>query len=101
LVARDRPFVANIEGKNQVIQDVVNHKLTLREAAARFKALNEACPEYDWDTFRRAFPGSTDEERHCRQVLAAVRLTVEGDRARANLLLKQLEAELQGSYRAE
>ena len=29
LVARDRPFVANIEGKNQVIQDVVNHTLCL------------------------------------------------------------------------
>jgi hypothetical protein len=101
LVARDRYFLANVEGKHQITEDVINRKLTLREAAVQFQTLNEACPEYDWDSFRRAFAGRTNEERHCRQVLAAVRMKVEGDHARENLLLKSLEREMQTAFCAE
>lgn len=101
LVARDRHFLDNLEGKNRIIGDVINYKMTLREAAARFQSLNEACPDYDWDGFRRAFPGKTDEERHCNQVLAAVRMKVEGDHAQGSQLLKRLEAEMHASVAAE
>jgi hypothetical protein len=101
LVARDRFFLDNVEGKNRVIGEVINYKMTLREAAARFQALNDACPDYDWEGFRRAFPGKTDEERHCHQVLAAVRLKVEGDHAHGSHLLKRLEAEMHVSVHAE
>jgi hypothetical protein len=100
LVARDRYFLDNVEGKHRVTQEVLNHGMSLREAAARFQALNAACPEYDWNEFRRLFPGKTDEERHCRQVLAAVRLRLERDRTQGNLLLSQLEAELQAAIHA-
>jgi hypothetical protein len=101
LVARDRYFLDNVEGKHRITEDVINRGMTLREAAARFQALNEACPEYDWNGFRRTFPGATDEERHCRQVLSAVRLKVEGDHAHGTLLLQRLEAEMQASAQAD
>jgi hypothetical protein len=101
LVARDRYFLDNVEGKQRVTQEVLNNRMTLREAAARFQALNAACPEYDWDEFRRIFPGKTDEERHCRQVLVSVRLKVEGDRSRGTILLDRLEAELQQAIQAD
>jgi hypothetical protein len=101
LVARDRYFLDNVEGKHRVTEEVLNRTMTLREAAARFQDLNAACPEYDWDGFRRLFPGKTDEERHCRQVLSAVRMKVEADRAQANLLLDRLEAEMQASFHAD
>ena len=100
LVARDRYFLDNVEGKQRVTREVLNHGMTLREAAARFQALNAACPEYDWNEFRRLFPGKTDEERHCRQVLAAVRLRLEGDRSQGKLLMSRLEAELQAAIQA-
>jgi hypothetical protein len=100
LVARDRHLLDNVEGKKQVTDDVVNQALTLREAAARFQALNAACPEYDWEGFRRAFPGKTDEERHCRQVLAAVQMKIEADQAQGSLLLKRLEEEMQATFHA-
>jgi hypothetical protein len=101
LVARDRYFLDNIKGKQRITMEVLSNGMTLREAAKRFQALNAACPEYDWDEFRRVFPGKTDEERHCRQVLASVRLKLEVDRSKGNLLLSRLEAELQAAIQVD
>ncbi|HEV3236813.1 MAG TPA: hypothetical protein VGZ25_07475 [Gemmataceae bacterium] len=93
LQTRDRAFIENIEGKKQVIKAVIDERLTLREAAAQFQTLNLLCPEYDWEGFRRAFPGRTDEERHCRQVLACLRLEVTSNSGRVYALVARLETE--------
>jgi hypothetical protein len=76
LISRDRAFMNNIEGKQRIIAEVVTKGLSLRDAAAGFQTLNLSCPEYDWNAFRRTFPGQNDEERHYRQVLAALRQVV-------------------------
>src|SRR5712691_10131221 len=94
LVARDRQFVANLEGKQQVLRELLDERLTLREAAARFQELNEACPAYDWERFRENFPGRTTEERHCRQVLVAVRPYLESNHSASRDRLARLETEL-------
>ena len=97
LVAKDRQVVDNLEGKQKVVRQLLDGRLTLREAAARFQELNEACSVYDWERFRETFPGRTDEERHCRQVLVAVRPYLDSSVSASRELLARLETELEES----
>jgi hypothetical protein len=94
LQTRDRAFLENIEGKKNVVKAVIDGRLTLREAAAQFQTLNLLCPEYDWKGFRRAFPGRTEEERHCRQVLVCLRIEARNGSGPVASLLAKLESEL-------
>lgn len=95
LVIRDRAFVENIEGKKRVIKATLEGRLTLHEAAAQFQNLNLLCPEYDWQNFRRLFPGRTDEERHCRQVLACLKQEAGDHSPPAYELVARLEREFE------
>ncbi|MFL5242205.1 MAG: hypothetical protein ACJ8FY_08860 [Gemmataceae bacterium] len=94
LLSRDRAFIENIEGKKRVIDEVLAERLTLQEAAARFRTLNQLCPEYDWERFRIVFPGRDDDERHCRQVIYSLRQEIH-NRPAAYKLLARLESQLQ------
>jgi hypothetical protein len=94
LLTRDRAFLENIEGKKHVIKALIDGRLTLREAAAQFQTLNLLCPEYDWEGFRRAFPGRTEEERHCRQVLECLRIEAGSNSGPVASLVARLESEL-------
>jgi hypothetical protein len=83
-----------LEHKLQVTDDVIMGRVSLTQAAALFRSLDqshrchilECCPQY---------PGSTMEERYCRQVIAWVRqgsgLPTRPDRAG---LAQRLEREL-------
>jgi hypothetical protein len=97
LVAKDRQVLANLEGKQEVVRELLDGRLTLREAAARFQKLNEACSVYDWERFRETFAGRTDEERHCRQVLVTVRPYSDLNASASRDLLARLETELEDS----
>jgi hypothetical protein len=52
------------------------------------------CPEYDWEGFRRAFPGRTEEERHCRQVLRCLRSETKNNSGPVASIVARLESEL-------
>jgi hypothetical protein len=95
LAARDRYYLDNLEGKRAVVCKLLERELSLREAADRFQSLNAACPDYDWEAFRAAFPGQDDEERHCRQVLAAVRMQVGPESGPGRELIAELEIEME------
>lgn len=59
--------------KAQVTRAVVAGRLSLLEAAACFRALELEPPAFDWALFRAAWPGDSDPERHCHEVLKYVR----------------------------
>ena len=61
------------EAKHGVVRDLLAGRLTLPEAAARFRDLDREQPGFNWVAFRRAYPCDTDDERHCREVLAWAR----------------------------
>jgi hypothetical protein len=61
------------EAKHGVVRDLLAERLTLPEAAARFRDLDREQPGFNWVAFRRTYPCDTDDERHCREVLAWVR----------------------------
>jgi hypothetical protein len=55
--------------KEQVAQALLAERLTLLEAAALFRMLDQAPPGLYFRQFREAWPGDTDEERHCHEVI--------------------------------
>jgi hypothetical protein len=90
-----RAVTDRLNRKETVVKALLAGRLTLLEAAARFRALNEAPPEYNWDAFRLTMPGDSDDERHCHEVISfafhALRRT---DPHRADELHESLRAEL-------
>jgi hypothetical protein len=90
--------------KRQALAEVVAERLTLREAAARFRQADLVNPIFPWDAFPDLYPGDTDGERHCREVIHHVRLELRDEPARAAAVVARLEGELQGylaSFRVE
>jgi hypothetical protein len=83
-----------IEEKDRLAAALVDGRLTLLEAAARYQELNEAPPRLHWDRFRPADPATSDEQRHCQEVIHFVRavLAARGDTQGA--LADRLEAEV-------
>ena len=83
-----------IEEKERLAREVAAGRLGLVEAAARYRDLATEDPVITPDIFRRAYPGGSDEERYCRQVIVfvqeAVRERPGGDLA----VVGRLEAEL-------
>ena len=76
LRALDRRSFAKIE----VARDAIAGRLTLFEAAARFRAVDADAPDRLRRGWRVGLKGGSDEERYCRQVLCYVEtLTWGGD----------------------
>ena len=88
---RQALVVERIAAKNRVTAELIGGRLTLLEAAARFRDLNDI-PEDCPDPYRQAFSGDSDGEKLCRQVIAWVAAELRG---RSSPLVECLEAELQ------
>jgi hypothetical protein len=96
LDARARGFIRRMERKGRVVEALLADRLTLLEAAACFGFLNHQPPEFRWEYFRTLWPGDTDEERLCHEVIDLVHgvLLSSTDRARAGKVRDRLHAEL-------
>lgn len=82
-----------LETKNRIAALVADGRMPLLEAAARFRDLDHQPPEFQWDQFRLRFPGNSDDERHCWEVIAAI--PIAGDPGTETLeVVERLEAEL-------
>jgi hypothetical protein len=90
-------YARRIFAKHRLVADVIAGRLSLLEAAACFRDLNEQPPAYDRERFLVLYPGADDDERHCREVLAWVIDQSRGslDAGGTDLLVARLEAELQ------
>jgi hypothetical protein len=71
---------------------VIAGELTLQEAAARFRKLNEEAPDFSWTALRLEFPGASDEEHCCWQVIRWVEGELVADPARLAAVRKRLLA---------
>jgi hypothetical protein len=80
--------------KRVVVADLAAERLTLLEAAARFRDLNALSPD-SLHYVRTCYPGTTDEERLCRQVIAWTETELHERRADdAERVVARLRAEL-------
>jgi hypothetical protein len=84
--------------RRETVQELIAGRRTLREAAARSQALAREDPDFPWDMFRREYPGRTDEERHCRQMIVFVQTALQDHPGEAAEVVARLEAELE-AYR--
>jgi len=95
LERKDEAIIARVCAKDQVIHELLAEGLTLTEAAAHFRRLNAAPCEFPGPG-PAYFPGETESERYCRQVLQWVDMeTLTWERSDAEELRCRLEAELE------
>jgi hypothetical protein len=85
--------------EERLAQDVAAGRLGLVEAAGRFRDLAAEDPVLNPEAFRRTYPGDTDEERYCRQVIRFVQLSLGEQPGADPAVAGRLEAELQDRLR--
>jgi hypothetical protein len=85
--------------KRAILADVTAGRLTLPEAAARFRDVDRQSPWFFWDGFRLN-PGASDDERHCREVITQLRATMAEFPATEGAA-RRLEAELEELLRRD
>jgi hypothetical protein len=67
----------SLEAREQVAREVIAGRVTLLEAAARFQAITLSRPAH-LPMSLAGFPGNSEEERICRQVIHFVEIQMEG-----------------------
>jgi hypothetical protein len=81
--------------KREVVQEVIVQRLTLLEAAARFREADAQLPDSFLEVIRLTVPGRSDEERYCRIVIRKVRSLLAVLSRDAEEVVRQLEAEFE------
>jgi hypothetical protein len=82
------------EARKALVRDLGAGRLTLLETAARFRDLDRSAPDFQWDVFRRGYPGDSDDERHCREVIRQLWAFEPLGPAPTRELARRLEGEL-------
>jgi hypothetical protein len=82
--------------KREVAAEAAAGRVTLFEAAARFRDLDADAPETYRRVWRQTFEGATDEERYCHQVLEYV-AQIGRERPGDAVALDRLRAQLDGA----
>jgi hypothetical protein len=96
--AEDRQVLQRIEIKEKLITQLIDGRTTIPEVAAQFKQLNAGREDY-LALFRKQYPGASDDECYCRNVLAFAESRLHRDgprgRERTERLRQQLDRLLQ------
>jgi hypothetical protein len=98
LTQRQKALFHRLTTRQEVLRALRADSLSLIEAAARFGQVNREEPE-TMSYVREMYPGNSDEERVCRQVLAWARADLSGDPGKGRATLLRLEAELEAYLR--
>jgi hypothetical protein len=91
--AERAPVLRRIRATDQIVQDLIDGRLTLAEAGRRLRAEQDGNPGF-WIVVRRDQPGDSDEERVYRHLLTLVSEGLPNEPARAGAVRQRLEAEL-------
>jgi hypothetical protein len=82
--------------KDALAGEVIEGRLPLRQAAALFRDLNARPPAFNWEAFRQTYPGCSDDELNCREVIDFVAQGVMRRPGVDPAVVGRLEAELRG-----
>jgi hypothetical protein len=78
LEAHDVRILQRIAAKEEIVDDLIGGRISLLDAAAQFRALNAGRRDY-LAVIRTTYPGRTDDERMCRNVISFVESAVTSD----------------------
>jgi hypothetical protein len=81
--------------RTEVLNDLVEGRCSLLEAAARFRVLNTNTPHFAWESFHFYYPAASDQEAHCRHVIRVVTVYLEDRPDQGRAVIQRLETELQ------
>jgi hypothetical protein len=62
-----------VEAKRVITRELADGRLTLLQAAARIRDIDQQSPDFDLERFRSYYLGSSDDERHCRELIERFR----------------------------
>jgi hypothetical protein len=100
LVPGDHEAEARGRTKDEVIRRLLDGRLTLPEAAAWFRSVNR--PSRTGVDLLARYPGASEEERLCRQVIAWAKARAESQSfSQAEVVGQRLEAELRACLERE
>src|SRR5262245_13847278 len=57
-------ILARVSARAAIVDEILTGRMSLLEAAARFRDLDRGPPPILWDRFRAYYPGDSDDERH-------------------------------------
>jgi len=100
LETMDDVVLQRIALKERVVAAVLDRRMSLLEAAAEFKVLNEDQPRYA-EVLRETYPSRSDEECLCRNVISYVGMANRLPPERLKSEVARLEAELQAAKDAD
>jgi hypothetical protein len=83
-----------IQDRQDIAARVIAHQMTLSEAAACFRSLNAEQAKLREQMLLAAFPGASEEERLCRQVIVWVSNALLDEPDRQAVEVARLEAEM-------
>src|SRR5262245_1705481 len=93
LDVEDEIVLRRIARKEALVQELLAGRMGLLETAAWFRELNAERPDY-LPMIRNAFPGSTDDERYCRNVIYYAQSYLNASGASDSAAVERLHAEL-------
>jgi hypothetical protein len=88
-----------LQERTEVLNDVVEGRCSLLEAAARFRVLNTNAPHFAWERFYVYYLATSDQEAHCRHVIGTVTTYLEDRPDQGMAVIQRLEAEFQECLR--
>jgi hypothetical protein len=90
-------LMASEELKQLILQDLIHKRLTLVETAERFRGLDRVRLHGQPNRFCRVWPGSSEIERYCRQIIHAVHWELYERPSTAAAVLGRLNREFQAA----
>jgi hypothetical protein len=94
LEQRQKGIFHRMDAKQEVLRALRADELSLVEAAARFGEVNRREPE-TMGYVRGMYPGHSDEERLCRQVLGWAQFNLGDESVKSRATVLRLEAEME------
>lgn len=93
LLSQQTATTHRAEVKQQIVDDVIDDRLTLAQAADRFGEWNAKAPE-TMTAVRMSFSGASDKERLCRQVIQRVEIALQDRTSEDETVIPRLEREM-------
>jgi hypothetical protein len=93
LTARDEVVKRRLDIKLTAVRMLIDGQLTLPQAAAEFYVQSGADAQF-WDLLHGQYPGKSDQECLCRNVMTFAGYEVEKDAARRDEVTRRLDSQL-------
>jgi hypothetical protein len=94
LEAQEKDLLALTEAKQRVAREVIAGRLSLRDAASRFRTICLSSPAFHMDVFKRRFQGHSEEERYTRALIAEAEYLLATQPEQARVILPPLKVKL-------